>query len=379
MADNGTQLFVAANGPSYIYNNSTGVFSPITDPDFPGAVTVGYLDGYFVFSEPNSQRIWITALLDGTDIDGADVKSAEGNPDGVVAILSNFREIWVFGSNSIEVWYDTGNSDFPLQRIQGAYNELGCAAAFSVAKMDNGVFWLGQDARGKGVVYRANGYQGQRISTHAVEWQIQQYGNLSDAIGYTYQQDGHSFYVLVFPSANTTWVYDVATNAWHERAGWANGAFTRHRGNCQMLFNGEVVIGDYENGKIYAFDPDVYADDGQIQRWLRSWRALPTGQNSLKRTTHHSLQLDCESGVGLNTGQGSDPQIMLRWSDDGGHTWSNEHWAGMGKIGEHYRRVFWRRLGMTLKLRDRVYEISGTDPVKVAIMGAELIISPTAA
>ena len=379
MADNGTQLFVAANGPSYIYNNSTGVFSPITDPDFPGAVTVGYLDGYFVFSEPNSQRIWITALLDGTDIDGADVKSAEGNPDGVVAILSNFREIWVFGSNSIEVWYDTGNSDFPLQRIQGAYNELGCAAAFSVAKMDNGVFWLGQDARGRGVVYRANGYQGQRISTHAVEWQIQQYGNLSDAIGYTYQQDGHSFYVLVFPSANTTWVYDVATNAWHERAGWANGAFTRHRGNCQMSFNGEVVVGDYENGKIYAFDSDVYADDGQIQRWLRSWRALPTGQNSLKRTAHHTLQLDCESGVGLNTGQGSDPQIMLRWSDDGGHTWSNEHWAGMGKIGEHYRRVFWRRLGMTLKLRDRVYEISGTDPVKVAIMGAELIISPTAA
>ena len=379
MADNGTQLFVAANGPSYIYNNTTDTFGPITDSDFPGAVTVGYLDGYFVFSEPNSQRIWVTALLDGTDIDGADVKSAEGNPDGVVAILSNFREIWVFGSNSIEVWYDTGNSDFPLQRIQGAYNELGCVAAFSVAKMDNGVFWLGQDARGRGIVYRANGYTGQRISTHAVEWHIQQYGNLSDAIGYTYQQDGHSFYVLVFPSANTTWVYDVATNAWHERAGWANGAFTRHRGNCQMLFNNEVVIGDYQNGKIYAFDSDVYADDGQIQRWLRSWRALPTGQNSLKRTTHHSLQLDCESGVGLNTGQGSDPQIMLRWSDDGGHTWSNEHWAGMGKIGEHYRRVFWRRLGMTLKLRDRVYEISGTDPVKVAIMGAELIISPTAA
>ena len=379
MADNGTQLFVAANGPSYIYNNTTDTFGPITDSDFPGAVTVGYLDGYFVFSEPNSQRIWVTALLDGTDIDGADVKSAEGNPDGVVAILSNFREIWVFGSNSIEVWYDTGNSDFPLQRIQGAYNELGCVAAFSVAKMDNGVFWLGQDARGRGIVYRANGYTGQRISTHAVEWHIQQYGNLSDAIGYTYQQDGHSFYVLVFPSANTTWVYDVATNAWHERAGWANGAFTRHRGNCQMLFNGEVVIGDYENGKIYAFDPDVYADDGQIQRWLRSWRALPTGQNSLKRTTHHSLQLDCESGVGLNTGQGSDPQIMLRWSDDGGHTWSNEHWAGMGKIGEHYRRVFWRRLGMTLKLRDRVYEISGTDPVKIAIMGAEVLMSPTRA
>jgi hypothetical protein len=379
MADNGTQLFVAANGPGYIYNANTNVFAPISDPDYPGAVTVGYLDGYFVFNEPNSQKIWVTALLDGTSVDPLDFASAEGSPDGVVAILSNFREIWVFGTNSVEVWYDSGATDFPLQRIQGAYNELGCAAAFSVAKMDNGVFWLGKDARGQGIVYRANGYTGQRISTHAVEWHIQTYGNISDAVAYTYQQDGHSFYVLTFPSANKTWVYDVATNAWHERAGWVNGEFTRHRSNCQMFFNSEVIVGDYENGKLYAFDPTVYADDGQIQRWLRSWRALPTGQNNLKRTAHHSLQLDCESGVGLNLGQGSDPQAMLRWSDDGGHTWSNEHWSGMGKIGEYYRRVFWRRLGMTLKLRDRVYEVSGTDPVKIAIMGAELIIDPTRA
>jgi hypothetical protein len=379
MADNGIQLFIAADPNGYIYNNNTNVFAPISDPDFLGAVTVGYLDGYFVFNEPNSQKIWVTALLDGTSVDPLDFASAEGSPDGVVAILSNFREIWVFGTNSVEVWYDSGATDFPLQRIQGAYNELGCAAAFSVAKMDNGVFWLGKDARGQGIVYRANGYTGQRISTHAVEWHIQTYGNISDAVAYTYQQDGHSFYVLTFPSANKTWVYDVATNAWHERAGWVNGEFTRHRSNCQMFFNSEVIVGDYENGKLYAFDPTVYADDGQIQRWLRSWRALPTGQNNLKRTAHHSLQLDCESGVGLNLGQGSDPQAMLRWSDDGGHTWSNEHWSGMGKIGEYYRRVFWRRLGMTLKLRDRVYEVSGTDPVKIAIMGAELLIDPTRA
>jgi hypothetical protein len=226
-------------------------------------------------------------------------------------------------------------------------------------------------------VYRANGYTGQRISTHAVEWQIQQYTDMSDAIGYTYQQDGHAFYVLVFPNADTTWVYDVSTQAWHERAGWTNGSFTRHRSNCQVAFNGEVAVGDFENGNIYAFDMSVYADDGAIQKWLRSWRALPTGQNNLKRTAQHGLQLECESGVGLNLGQGEDPEVMLRWSDDGGHTWSNENWAKMGKIGEYYRRVFWRRLGMTLKLRDRVYEVSGTDPVKIAIMGAELLISPT--
>ena len=377
MTDNGTQLFIAANGPSYIYNTATNVFGAVTDPDFPGAVTVGYIDGYFVFNEPNSQRIWVTQLLDGTSIDPLDFASAEGSPDGVVGLIVDHREVWVFGTNSVEVWYDAGAADFPLQRIQGAFNEIGCAAPYSIAKLDNGLFWLGSDARGRGIVYRANGYTGQRISTHAVEWQIQQYGNLSDAIGYTYQQDGHAFYVLIFPQANTTWVFDVSTGAWHERAGWNNGSFTRHRSNCQMNFGDEIVVGDFENGNIYAFDQDVYADNGSIQRWLRSWRALPTGQNTLKRTAHHTLQLDCESGVGLNTGQGSNPQVMLRWSDDGGHTWSNEHWAEMGGIGEYGHRVFWRRLGMTMKLRDRVYEISGTDPVKIAIMGAELNISGT--
>jgi hypothetical protein len=377
MADNGIQLFVACNGPGFIYNSQTNVFQPITDGDYPGAVTVSYLDGYFVFNEPNSQKIWITALFDGTSVDPLDFASAEGSPDGVVGIIADHREVWVFGTDSVEVWYNSGDPDFPLSRIQGAFNELGCAAPYSIAKMDNGLFWLGKDARGQGMVYRANGYTGQRISTHAVEWHIQQYGNLSDAIGYTYQQDGHSFYVLVFPSANTTWVYDVATQAWHERAGFVNGQFTRHRGSCQAFFKNEVMIGDFENGNVYAFDLEDYSDNGAPQKWLRRWRALPTGQNNLMRTAQHSLQLDLETGVGLNLGQGSDPQVMLRWSDDGGHTWSNEHWVSIGKIGEFYRRAIWRRLGMTMKIRDRVYEISGTDPVKIAIMGAELMLSGT--
>ena len=379
IADNGTQIFLACNPDGFIYNEVTNVFAQITDPDFTGAVTVGYLDGYFVYNEPDSQKVWVTQLLDGTSVDPLDFASAEGSPDGLVAINVDHREAWLFGTDSIEVWYNAGLADFPLTRIQGAFNEIGCVAAFSVAKLDNGLFWLGTDARGQGIVYRANGYTGVRVSTHAIEYAIAQYGNISDAIAYTYQQEGHAFYVLTFPTANATWVYDVSTQAWHERAGWNTllGQFTRHRSNCQCNFGGNTVVGDFENGTIYTLTLNVYADNGGIQKWLRSWRALPTGQNNLKRTAQHSLQLDCESGTGLVTGQGSNPELMLRWSDDGGHTWSNEHLSQMGKIGEYYRRVFWRRLGMTLKLRDRVYEVSMTDPVKVAIMGAELLISPT--
>jgi len=282
MADNGTQIMIAADPTGYIYNTNTGVFAQIVDPDFPGASVVDYLDGYFVFIEPNSQRLWVTALLDGTSVDPLDFVSAEGDPDNVVSMIVDHREVWLFGENSTEVWYNAGLSDFPLVRIQGAFNELGCAARYSVAKMNNQVYWLGKDDRGRGIVYVANGYQGQRISTHAIEWQIQQYGTLSDAVGYTYQQDGQ-----------------------------------------------------------------------------------------------HALQLDCQTGVGLVAGQGSDPEVMLRWSDDGGHTWSNEHWRKMGAIGQYGYRTIWRRLGMTMKLRDRVYEVSGTDPVKIAIMGAELQVSRT--
>ena len=408
IADNGTQLFFACNGPSYIYNEATNEFKQITDPDFPGAVTVAYLDGYFVFNEPNSQRVWVTALLDGTSIDPLDFASAEGSPDGLVAVNVDHREAWLFGTDSVEVWYDVGGTDFPLQRIQGAFNEIGCVAAFSIAKLDNSLFWLGTDARGQGIVYKANGYTGQRVSTHAIEYAIAQYGNISDALAYTYQQEGHGFYVLTFPSANATWVYDAATQAWHERAGLVNGAFTRHRSNCQCNFGGETIVGDFENGNIYKYSLEVYSDNGDPQKWLRSWRAIPTGQNTLKRTAQHSLQLDAESGVGLNgftteqvfylvtqnsdkliTESGdyiaseitstvlADPQVMLRWSDDGGHNWSNEHWTSMGGIGRFGQRIIWRRLGMTTRIRDRVYEVSGTDPVKIAIMGAELYASPT--
>ena len=445
IADNGAVIFFACNGPSYTYFEPTGEFNQITDENFPGAVTVAYIDNLFVFNEPNSQRIWSVDTVTNTlppeyiyplVFSSTDLSSADGSPDGVVAINVDHRQMWVFGTDSVEVWYNAGLANFPLTPVQGAFNEIGCAAPYSVAKLDNALFWLGTDARGQGIVYKNNGYSGVRVSTHAIEYAIAQYGNISDAVAYTYQQEGHAFYVLNFPSASKTWVYDVSVQAWHERASGNEGQY-RHRSNCQCNFGGTIIVGDFENGNIYAFDLDVYADNGQIQRWLRSWRALPTGQNNLKRTAHHSLQLDAETGVGLNgidpfaplsnllaegfpflatelddditteagvgllavtpittsddlltesgedilvsvaTTQGVNPQAMLRWSDDGGHTWSNEHWRSMGAIGQYGYRTIWRRLGMTEKLRDRVYEVSGTDPVKIAIMGAELFITPT--
>jgi len=377
IADSASQIFIAAGENAYVYTEADNTFVKVTSPSFEGATTVCYIDGYFAFNQPDSQTIWVTGVLDGTTIDPLAFAAAESSPDEVVAVVTNNREVWVFGQGTTEVWYDAATTPFPLAPIQGAYNEIGCVAPFSIAKLDNSLFWLGADPRGYGIVYRNQGYTGKRVSTHAVEYAIQSYGDISDAVAYTYQQEGHAFYVLNFPTADKTWVYDVATGAWHERASWLNGSFTRHRGQCQMNFNSQTVVGDYENGNLYAFDLDVYSDNGAIQKWVRSWRPLPPNQNNLKRTAQHTLQLTCESGVGINLGQGSDPQVMLRWSDDGGHTWSSEHWISMGKIGEYGYRAIWRRLGMTTKLRDRIYEVSGTDPNKVVIVGAELFLSDT--
>jgi hypothetical protein len=439
MTDNGSQIFIAANPNGYIYNINTTAFAQIGDFDFPGAVTVGYINGYFVFNEPNSQRVWVTELFDGASIEPLSFASAEASPDNVVSLIVDHKEIWIFGNNSTEVWYDAGQPDYPLAPIQGAFLETGCAAPYSVAKMDNSVFWLSADARGFGMVYRARGYQPQRISTHAIEYAIQTYSTISDAIAYTYQQDGHMFYVLTFPTANVTWVYDAATNMWHQRGYISDTTdqLNRHTPSCMATDGVRVYLGHSSQRQIgyynFNFDFGNYEFSSERRQiWLRSWRALPTNENTLKRTAQHSLQLDCEAGTSFtplplqpapavqgppwevrtsdgtiynvtnpvvlrsngtpyvfknpafNIGPAGFPQsgsiqmnASLRWSDDGGHTWSNLHTVSMGFQGQTGRRVIWRRLGMTQKLRDRVYEVSGAGVGNVAIMGAELLASGT--
>ena len=372
MVDNGRQIFIATNPNGYIFDLDTNSFAQIGDPDFPGAVTVGYVDGYFVFNEPNSARVWVTALYDGTSIDPLSFASAEASPDNVVSLIVDHKEIWIFGNNSTEVWYDAGQPDFPLAPIQGAFLETGCAAPYSVAKMDNSVFWLAADARGYGMVLRARGYQPERISTHAIEYAIQSYETISDAIAYTYQQDGHLFYVLTFPTADVTWVYDASTKMWHQRGyNSDNGVLKRHSPNCQAAYNNKVYVGDSLTTSVGYYDFEDYKEFDRVQTWLRSWRALATGENTLKRTAHHSLQIDCEAGTSQlplpaqpapgvqgppwsvlvssgaeyvvatpavlssdgtayifanpTTTLGASSLAMtmgLRWSDDGGHTWS---------------------------------------------------------
>ncbi len=372
MADNGLQLVIVDGPNGYVWDFALLTFTRIIDPAWLGSDMVSYQDGTFIFNKPNTNKFYISGLNEVT-FDGADIASKEGNSDPIVAHLSDHRNLWIFGSETTEVWFNSGAPLFPFQRVEGAYIETGCAAAFSVAKLNGTVIWLGQDKKGTGIVYEASGYQPIRISNQAVETEIQSYANISDATAWTYQDGGHSFYVLNFPSANTTWVFDTQTKLWHERAYLLQGQFKRHRAETHSFAFGKHVVGDWENGNVYELTREVYDDNGAPKKWMR--RALHISTDML-RQYFSQFQLDAEVGTGLDgIGQGTDPQVILRWSNDGGHTWSNEKWASLGKIGHTKRRAQWQRLGQS---RSRVFEVSGSDPVKTVLIGAEISFMPGA-
>jgi hypothetical protein len=329
-----------------------------------GATHVLWLDGYFIFNDGGDK--FLVSEVNLPSVDPLEFAAAEGDPDNILAVDKNSRDLWILGERTTEVFVNTGNADFPFERVSGGFIEMGTAAKHSVAQAGGALFWLGRSKHGAGQVYAAQGLTPQRVSTHAIEKAISGYADISTATAWSYEHEGHDFYVLNF--AEATWVYDLSTKLWHERAYTSSGALQRHRADrhCFISAHALHMVGDYANGKVYALERGYFTDAGAaITRMRRS----PHQTAGLKRVSCSSFQLDAETGVGLDGSvQGSDPQIMLRWSDDGGHTWSNEKITSLGKIGERLKRVVWRRLGM---FRDRVWEVKCTDPVDVTLLGAE--------
>lgn len=374
MADNGIQLVMVDGTYGYALTISNSTFAQITDPNFLGSTHVSFIDGYFIFNKPNSGEFYISDLNADT-FNALNFALAEALPDNIVGHMAMLQSLYMFGTQSVEVYYDSGDT-FPFSRIQGAVVQVGCSAPYSIAKLQNQLYWVGGDDTGSGIVYTMQGYQAVRISTPAVESVLRSIGstNLALARAWAYQQAGHLFYVLNIPGATSTWVYDASTRLWHERT-WLNlWSQERHRGDCHASAYGSNVVGDYQNGKLYSLDPSTYADNGTS---IVRTRAAPHISKDMARVFHSRFQLDMEVGTGLDgTGQGTAPVAVLQWSDDGGHTWSNEHQASIGAIGQTKQRVIWRRLGAS---RDRVYRVVISDPVKVTLIGAEIDVAEGAA
>jgi hypothetical protein len=338
---------------------------PSSDGAFTGGTNVDIVDNYFVYNRPDTQQFGCSNVL--SPISGStNFSSKDGAPDDLVTLIVDHREIYLLGETSSEVWVDQGTSPFPFTRIPGTSTQHGIAAPFSVSRLGNSFAYLSRNNRGLAQIVQMNGYVPQRISTHAVENTLSG-KTITDAIAWTYQLEGHEVYVISFPTLQLTWCFDIATGMWHKWLYTNNlGQYERCRGNCAAVFQGYVLVGDYSNGKIYHLDRNVYTDDGQHVKRLRRAPHLTV---DLQRQYFEELQLQFQPGVGLDVGQGEDPQAMLRWSNDGGSTWSNEHWTTIGKIGKYTNRAIWRRLGTA---RDRIFEVSISDPVKAVIISANL-------
>jgi hypothetical protein len=347
---------------AYVYNTNTGVLAQITDTAFYGSPRVDYLDGYGVFIRPNTQEFYVSAYNDFLTFDGLEFNSNGSDPDNLVTGIVDHRELVLFGRKTTSFWFAVEGTTFSLDRRQGADMEVGCAADLSVAKIDNTVFFLGSNAYGSGLVYKLNQYTPQIISNRGIEYLINTFERVDDAFAYTYQKNGHSFYVLTFPTANKTLVYDAAIQdndlAWSVRETYGLG---RDRASCYAFAFGKHLVGDFVSGVLYELDENTHTDAGLPIAWSRTCAHIIS---DFKRIKHKEVVLNFETGVGLE--DGTDPLVYLTYSDDGGHSYITPREASLGVIGQRKNRVMWARLGNS---RDRVYKVLGSEPVKTVLMG----------
>jgi hypothetical protein len=368
IASNRFQLCIVSGVLVYIYDLATDTLVIV-----PGLnlLQVRFADGYFVGLTPASQMIRISGQYDGLAWAALDFTSAEGDPDNIVGIMADHREIWTFGAESTEIFYNSGHPDMPFERIPGALIEQGCGARESLLKQDNAIFWLGSDSRGDRIFWRGQGYIPLRVSDHPIEYQLSQMSRIDDCIGYPYQDQGHSFCVWSFPTGNKTFVYDCATKAWHERAYWdkARSVWNRHRAQVHCFAFGKHLVGDHELGIVYEQNINFFDDNGSEKRWMRGL-ALPRSENRFMFPANLEIMLEVGAGInpalpGIDPGN---PQVMLRYSKDGGYTFGPEKWRGAGKIGEYLYRCRWA--GSLGQARKPYIEISGSDPARIALTEA---------
>lgn len=474
-AGGGTQLLIASGGNAYVVDLVANTLTLIPAGTLTNVSMVAYIDGFFLALIKNSNQLFSSSLLDATTWPGLNTTKVSVFTDNVTSIIADHRELGVIGPRAAQVYYDSGNFPFPLDIIPGAFIEQGIAAQFSIAKLDNSVFWLGSDERGNGIAWRMQGYNPVRISNHAVEFAWQGYSRIDDCVAYAYQDQGHAFYVLSFPAVKKTWVFDVATGMWHERGFWntVNGTFSQHSAQYHTFNFGKHLVGGSTNGVLYQMSIAFADDFGNV---IRRVRRAPHISQEQEWIFHQQLQVDFEVGLGsfpnsitgptyilmdangvfwllqitngnlqtrvlgagpvtsirlndptnaatwqlgvtitgfltttLIANNPAGPQTIpmvsvdgtanfnlgvtlagnltttqtgvnlrgalatMRWSDDGGHTWSNSYQVDCGQTGKYKQRAIWRRLGRS---RDRVYEVSVSDGIPWRVIDAYLMASP---
>jgi hypothetical protein len=341
-----------------------------------GVITAEQQDGFCLINQPGSYLFFQSDLLDASLWNPLNFGSASGDPDFIEAMIQIHRELWLIKQENTEIWYNAGTTGLTFARLDGAHPEVGCAAPKSARQCGETIIWLGKTHKsGQGVIFQSHGHTVSRVSTSGLEDIIRKYSDISDAVSYSFQTDGHEFYVLNFPTADATWCYDITTSnllktpMWSQLGYFSGGVLHRDIADNCVFFNGKHVAGDYQNGNLYELSLEALTDNGVARKVLRSWRALEKPSDQPVRFSELCIYI--QTGIGVVT---ENPQMVLRWSDDGGHTWSNEKFASVGKVGETSRRLLFSQLGSTRRDSglDRIFELSSTDQFPVAIVGAVL-------
>lgn len=363
----GASQTVAFTGAAFT-GSITGI--TITDPavGLPASCgTITFLDGFFLVSKNNTGSFFKSAANDGTSWNALDFSTAESSPDYLGCIISAIGQAWLMGSETGEIWTNTGAASFPFQKISGGKMTMGIFSNNSAIELDNTLFWVGGNKHGFAGVFRANGFIPKKISTAPIDAFIRQATDAKNIRSYAYEHDDHLFLVLTGGGLATSLTYDVTTDMWHERAYLnSQGVFEQHLGCCYMNAFGQHIVGDRNNGNMYILDAETYTDNGDPLAAERIYTHL---SDESKRIRYNNLVVGVESGVGLQSGQGSDPLIELQLSVDGARTWSDSYFEEIGKVGQYKNKAQFRRLGvaeiMTFKIRI-------TDPVKRSIVGSYL-------
>ena len=377
MTDDGTRLILADGDLMYEYNFNTFTLLQVSLPiEFTNPSDVVFIGQRVVAINGLDNKFWWSELFDGSMWDALSIAQAESSADAIIQMAVVQGELWLFGERSYEVRRVSTNPDNPYVLVAGTATEIGCGAKYSVSTIGGNVFWLGSSRAGQNVVYMSNGYSAQRISNHAIENLLDKNATTNDdAYSLTYQQQGHTFYYLSLVSSEKTFGFDLSTNLWHERSTREplRNDYKRWDVNfCESAFN-RVYCGAIRGSQLLVLDLNKYDEwDGRaIVRILQT----PVYFDDYREIFHSDVEMDIESGVGLQIGQGSNPQIMMQYSDDGGHTWSSERWTKLGRIGQYRTRARWRRIGRS---RDRVYRFYISDPIKVVMIGGRLIFETSA-
>lgn len=359
MVHNGTYLMAVDGTNGYTYHTGTTAFAQISDVDFPASPTsCTWLNGFFVVGF-DTGRFYVAT--DPTSWDALDFATAESNPDKLVRVMADHGELVLFGDISTEFWGVTGAVDFPFGKIQGADAEWGLAARASVAKFDDSLAFLCKNRMGEVIVGKLRGHQVEKISTPDLDYLINEYAVTSDATGHSWLDGGHPFYQLNFPSAGASWCFDGLTSKWSKRKSESQ---TRHRAEYGAQYLSRTLLTDASTGRLYKLNKNTFTENGSI---IEGEIVGEHWDNELNRDSIDTVRLDIETGVGTTSGQGSNPQVMLQVSKDGGKSWGVERWRSLGALGDYLKRVEWHRFGDS---RRWTMKVRITDPVKRTVLGA---------